>query len=402
MNLQTGVFKTEVAELGIACGACHAQGAEHIEKAQSPVTRYAWRLSRKVQTDIVNPSKLTSERSLMLCGHCHGQRMPEPESRMTSIITKGDPFNAGEDLSVYYKPVTHETKVNLGDDNFFSFATRFWSNGSPRLTAYEYQGVLRSKCFTHGDLNNRINCLSCHSMHEGDPKGMIKEENRTDVACLKCHQEFSDKQALVNHTKHSFDSTGSRCYNCHLPRVVYGVMSIHPTHDITVPEPQLTVAQSVPNACNQCHLDKSANWTIAEAKRLWPAKYAQTQTSNDEQFNQPEGVRAMFAGDAVMRAVAVEAMSGGGPAKPDPKWSGPFLIEAFNDDYPIVRFFAANGLASFFASLQKPDYLANQSARQRQLDQWKSLFDEAARRHAAELAESLRKRRINVDIEVGE
>jgi hypothetical protein len=26
-----------------------------------------------------------------------------------------------------------------------------WQNGSPRLTAYEYQGVLRSECFIKGE-----------------------------------------------------------------------------------------------------------------------------------------------------------------------------------------------------------------------------------------------------------
>ncbi len=59
-------------------------------------------------------------------------------------------------------------------------------------------------------------------------------------------------------------------YNCHMPRVVYGIMSIHPTHDITVPDPQLTFAQLVPNACNQCHLDRSVNWAV----RVKASRYA--------------------------------------------------------------------------------------------------------------------------------
>lgn len=400
MDFKNAAFKTEVAELGIACGACHGQGAEHIQEAQSPATRFLWRFSDDAKTNIVHPLKLSPERSMMVCGHCHGQRVPEPLQRINEIMTKGDPFDAGEDLSKFYKPVTSETtlKTENGD---FSFATRFWKNGSPRLTAYEYQGILRSKCFTHGNAKNRINCMSCHSGHEGDPKGMIKEENRTDTACLKCHQEFSEKQALVQHTKHTFNSTGSRCYNCHMPRVVYGVMAIHPTHDITIPNPQLTVTESMPNACNQCHLDKSANWSITESKRLWD-KFSDLLTSSDEQFNQPEGIRAMFAGDALLRAVAVEAMSGGGPAKPDKNWAAPFLIEAFDDNYPIVRFFAANGLNSYFNSFTKPDYLAVELSRQQALNQFRNLFDEATRRHAKDLAESLRKRRIDVDIQVGE
>ena len=33
---------TEVAELGIACGACHGPAGEHAQRALSPVTRYRW------------------------------------------------------------------------------------------------------------------------------------------------------------------------------------------------------------------------------------------------------------------------------------------------------------------------------------------------------------------------
>jgi hypothetical protein len=35
-------WNTEVAELGIACGACHGPAGEHAQRAISPVTRYRW------------------------------------------------------------------------------------------------------------------------------------------------------------------------------------------------------------------------------------------------------------------------------------------------------------------------------------------------------------------------
>jgi predicted CXXCH cytochrome family protein len=317
-------------------------------------------------------------------------------ARIQEVMTKGDPFNAGEDLSQYYRPVTQATKI--GD---FSFANRFWANGAPRLTAYEYQGLLHSACFTKGEPGNRINCLTCHSMHEGDVKGMIKPENRTDKACLSCHQQYEAPAALAAHSKHKPDSTGSRCYNCHMPRVVYGVMSVHPTHEITVPDASLTAAQAVPNACSQCHLDKSVNWAIAESKRLWPQRFAHTAVSTDEQFNQPEGPRALFAGDALTRALAAEALGGGGPAKFDAQWANPWLSEALSDNYPIVRFFAANGLAASEKRLPKPDYLGTASVRQTAYERWWSLYP-STRQAITELAGQWRARRVNVDIEVGE
>jgi hypothetical protein len=397
MDARTRRFATEVTELGIACGACHGAAAAHAEDASSPLTRARWRLSNAGDKQIVNPRKLSAERSMMVCGHCHGQRTPEPMARIQEIMQRGDPFNAGEDLARVYRPVTRDTRI--GD---FSFANRFWQNGSPRLTAYEYQGLLRSACFQKGAEPARITCLTCHSMHEGDPKGQIKPENRTDQPCLACHQQIAAPPALTAHTRHAADSTGSRCYNCHMPRVVYGVMSVHPTHEITVPDPALTAAQAVPNACNQCHLDRSVNWAIAASREFWPRRFANAMPSADAQFNQPEGARALFAGDALTRALAAEALGGGGPGKPDPNWAAPLLLEAFTDDYPIVRFFAANGLAARDGRAPKPDYLAaTAAARQATIERWWTLFADK-RQTVATIAAMLRTKRVNVDLEVGE
>jgi len=201
---------------------------------------------------------------------------------------------------------------------------------------------------------------------------------------------------------HKADSPGSRCYNCHMPRVVYGVMSVHPTHQITVPAPLSTATASVPNACNQCHLDKSVNWAIAESKRLWPTRYQSVDKSGNDQFDLPEGPRALFAGDALTRAIAAEAMGGGGPAAPEQKWAAPFLVEALSDSYPIVRFFSSNGLAAMNANLPRPDYLASSSERQTAQDRWRSWLNPVDRQRAVALVEYLKPRRRDVDVEVGE
>ena len=93
------------------------------------------------------------------------------------------------------------------------------------------------------------------------------------------------------------------------------------------------------------------------------------------------------------RALAAEALGGGGPVKPDPAWAGPLLAEAFRDNYPIVRFFAANGLANGGWKIAQPDYLASPDARERSANLWREVFHPEARDRAAALAESLRHRR---------
>lgn len=393
-NFQTAQPATEVAELGIACGACHGAAAVHAQEALSPTTRTSWHLNESENRNIIHPKKLDSDRSLMICGHCHGQRVPTPESRIREILAKGDPFDAGEDLSAFYKPVHADTRIGN-----VSFASRFWADGSPRLTAYEYQGITASPCFVNGEKGNRINCLSCHTMHEGDPKGQLRDEMRTNLACTQCHQELKDQTALQNHAKHAPDSAGSNCYSCHMPEVVYGIMHFHPTHQISVPQPALTAAKAVPNACNQCHIDKSVNWAIEKTKELWAERFANTQTSGDEQFNQPEGVRMLFAGDALARALAADALR----ERSDANFAAPFLAEAFaSENYPVVRFFAAKGLIATHWNLPQPDYLANAANRNNQIAVWFEKIDAGKRNEARALAEQLRKLGKDVDLEVGE
>ena len=393
-NKQTRLANTEVAEIGIACGACHGAGAEHAQMAGSPLVRAGWFLNESADRKIVFPPKLDTDRSMMVCAHCHGQRVPNPPDRIAEIVAKGDPFDAGENLSAFYTPVQRDT--HIGD---FSFAARFWNNGSPRLTAFEYQALTRSACFVKGKPGNRINCLSCHTMHSGDPEGQLTADMRTNQACNQCHQQFNAPDKLIAHTKHSADSAGSSCYSCHMPQVVYGVMTFHPTHDITVPDPALTATAAVPNACNQCHVDKSVNWAIAQTKNLWPDKFSNSQTSADAQFNEPEGARALFAGDALTRALAAEALT----ASTGADYYLPLLGEAFaTENYPIVRYFAANGMAAAHWNLPKPDYLANKDQRESILALWLAQIGSAKNEQAKQLADKLRRNRQDVDLEVGE
>ena len=384
-------WNTEVAELGIACGACHGPAGEHAQRALSPIVRYRWHLrdSTAAPIAVTNPAKLDSDRSAMICGHCHGQRLPDPPDRIRTILSNGDPYDAGEDLRKFYKAVQHDDQV--GD---FSFASRFWADGSPRLTAYEYQGMTGSQCFRGGEPGQRVTCTSCHEMHGGDPRGQLAEAKKTNLACTQCHQQFTTAAQLVEHTKHSVESAGSLCYNCHMPKIVYGIMSAHRTHHITNPEPKETVRFEKPNACNQCHLDWSVNRAIAETKRLWPATYASAQPG-DARFDEPEGQRALFAGDAVMRALTAAVL-------PANDHNLPLFLEAMQDRYPIVRYFAANALAAFNPTLPKPDYLAPAETRNATLHRWDSIVAPDALRKASEARERLSAGRTETDVEVGE
>jgi hypothetical protein len=180
-----------------------------------------------------------------------------------------------------------------------------------------------------------------------------------------------------------------------MPSIVYGVMSAHRTHDISNPRPDETVRFNKPNACNQCHLDWSVNRAIAESQRLWPSAFAGSKTG-DQRFDEPEGERALLAGDAVTRALTAAAMT------PATDANAPLLLEAMQDRYPIVRYFAANALAAGYPTLPKPDYLASEQTRNATLQNWFSHWTPARLRAAKEARQRLSAGRVEVDVEVGE
>jgi hypothetical protein len=180
-----------------------------------------------------------------------------------------------------------------------------------------------------------------------------------------------------------------------MPQIVYGVMSAHRTHDITNPNPTETVRFDKPNACNQCHLDWSVNRAIAETKRLWPKTFAGSQPGS-ARFDEPEGQRALFQGDAVMRALTAAAML------PTTDVTAPLMLEAMQDRYPIVRYFAANALAAQHPALPKPDYLATAEIRNETLRSWYPFWTSEALQAARDARERLSPGRTEVDVEVGE
>ena len=72
----------------------------------------------------------------------------------------------------------------------------------------------------------------------------------------------------TGHTHHLADSSGSNCYNCHMPHTAYGLLKAIRNHTISSPDLKRELTVDRPNACNQCHLDKTLKWT-AEHLRDW-------------------------------------------------------------------------------------------------------------------------------------
>lgn len=326
-------FETQVAELGIACEACHGPGEEHARRNQNPLRRFTLHLGDASDPTIVNPARLPHDRAADVCGRCHGQRITDD---VESFLVHGDPFVPGEDLALYSAPLWRDTTLQ-GQARVFE--SRFWGDGTPRLTAYEYQGLLQSPCYQRGELT----CTSCHGMHEGDPKGQLREFAGKNQMCTGCHQRMAPETDYVAHARHG-DSPPD-CVSCHMPAIVYGVLSTHPSHRIETPDPARAERDQRPDACTLCHTDRSRAWAARERDRLFATKSAMSPAETPWS----EAETQLFAGDPIQRAIAARALGKARemfPSRPIARISALLLEVMEHDPYPVVRRFAARSLAA--------------------------------------------------------
>jgi hypothetical protein len=328
-------FDTHVAELGIACEACHGPGAEHVAANRDPLRRYALHASGDADETIVNPQALDHVRSSQVCGHCHAVTRFPSDAERDVWNEQGFRFRPGDLLS--------DTRgIDLAGDD------KFWSDGMIRVSGREYNGLLASPCYERGEMS----CLSCHQMHQApdDPRtrdewrdDQLKPGMRDNVACTQCHAEYEDEGYLAEHTHHAPASSGSNCYNCHNPHTTYGLLKAIRSHEVSTPSVTESVETGRPNACNQCHLDRTLAWT---AERLQQWYGIEPPVLAPEQRDVAASILWTLKGDAGQRALAAwsfgwdEARSVSGT-----EWMTPVLSLMLTDPYHAVRYMAQRSIA---------------------------------------------------------
>ena len=361
-NETTESFETTVAELGIACEACHGPGAAHVARNTNPVRRYALHLGDASDPTIVSPARLSPERSAEVCGRCHGQRMAED---IAPFVSHGDPFVPGDELSQYSAPLTRDTE--LGGER--AFAARFWPDGTPRLTAYEYQGLLMSPC-------EGLTCTSCHGMHEGDPAGQMRVGLEGDAMCTQCHEELESTPAAREHAAHDPSEVG--CADCHMPRIVYGLVDVHRSHRIEIPDARAHVAAGRPAACTLCHVTGDGS----DAPPPWAIE--------------PDPIARAVIADALGRGVGDRGQRAG------------WLLHLMElDRYPAVRRVAWRGLRRLAPEVPRATFEAYEATeraadRRAAIARIEAALPFAPVRPPAESAATLAARADEVAIEIGE
>ena len=341
---------------------------------------------------IVNPARLAPARAADVCGRCHGQRIADD---VGPFLAHGDPFVPGDDLALTTEPLWRDTP--LGGDRA-AFAPRFWADGTPRLTAYEYQGLLQSRCAQEGALT----CTTCHGMHEGEPRGQLRAGLRgvaADGMCTRCHTALADGAAAARHTHHEAAGAGARCVGCHMPRIVYGVLDVHRSHRIEVPDPARAAAVGRPDACTGCHVGETPGWAASTRARLWGGTAPRAPEA-------PGPLEALFTGDSVTRAVSADALGReqvplGSAARA--ARVGALLEAMAGDDYPTVRHLAWRGLGRLGVDDARDyDPSADGRARRAVVERVRARPGSGGTEPAPEVVARLRARAVGEDVEIGE
>ena len=127
-----------------------------------------------------------------------------------------------------------------------------------------------------------------------------------------------------------------------MPHTTYGLLKAIRSHKIDSPSVAASIATGRPNACNQCHLDKTLEWTAARLSEWYDIK--PPQLSADE-----AGVAASvlwtLRGDAGQRAIMAWSFGwDSARATSGSEWMAPYLAQLIADPYDAVRYIAQRSL----------------------------------------------------------
>ncbi|MGC1417448.1 MAG: tetratricopeptide repeat protein [Candidatus Acidiferrum sp.] len=323
-NLEKLRYQTTWQDLGINCESCHGPGGEHIAratgiKAMDATTR------TQIKEAIVNPARLDAARSTAICAQCHSLR-----------DIYADKFKAGANYYDYFTPVM-EYRLP-GPPN-----TAYWADGRPRQLANEAFGLWQSQCFLKGGAR----CATCHTHpHSSDVEHDARLRPSNNALCTGCHTKIAAN--IPAHTHHAAKSTGSLCIECHMPATVISLKTRMRDHSMSIPAPENTIRHDIPNACNVCHRDKDAEWTLREMNAWFGEKAGQKLVSRADAFAKARQGNAA----AVPELMKLLADSSGGPLiranaagylgsfSNDPS-AYDALLHAFTDPEPLVRATAA-------------------------------------------------------------
>ncbi|MEW6250457.1 MAG: tetratricopeptide repeat protein [Planctomycetota bacterium] len=311
------------AEPGINCETCHAAGGEHVRLFRGLAAG-----QKPDDIRIISTKRFSTEQTNALCAPCHAKAVA-----LTSSFRPGERYFDNYDLVGPEHADFHPDGRDLGEN-------------------YTYTSWRLSPCAQSG----KLSCLHCHTS-----SGRYRFAEDTNQACLPCHQEHVAH--VTAHTHHEPGSAGSRCVACHMPTTAFARMR-RSDHSMRPPMPATTLACGSPNACNICHTDQDAAWSDKYV-RAWRTRDYQAPTLNaaaliaaarKQDWTRLPHMLAYITDrerEEIFAAALVRLLR---PCEDERKW--PPLLKVLQDDSPLLRASAAEGLDGYLTPESIPALLA--------------------------------------------
>ena len=345
-------YRSRVAELGIACEACHGPGRAHADSYRNPLRRAADRFTAQTTTPgpgrpataagtpapglaprpeaaLVNPAKLDSAAQSAICGQCHAYFVPTDETAFWQTGFSRS-FSPGQALAQSRHLLSPDSSTGEAPLLSRELASIFWPDGTIRVGGREYGGLSESACYARGQGERQLGCGSCHSMHDSDPSDQLTREaaKDPDTPCRTCHS------GTAEHSGHPLGTVGASCVNCHMPKTAYALQKSIRSHRIQSPQP---ARRDVPSACSLCHVDRPLAW------------FAPRSAAPDAEADVDPvgvGIRAALSGNAAERAIYAAALASSETQQTVGEPLVRALLQALTRDrYHAVRHIAERGLA---------------------------------------------------------
>jgi predicted CXXCH cytochrome family protein len=325
-DLADNSYKTTWTDVDVSCEACHGPGSRHVAWAAQkpasgdgrmgltnwlkPTDKGRWEMNP--QTGIAQRTEKLVSTELDTCAACHARR---------SVIAQSPP--PGGPFLDSFLPALLEPGM-------------YHADGQIDGEVFEYGSFLQSRMYRAG-----VTCSNCHEPHSA------KLRAEGNGLCAQCHMPA--KFDVPGHTHHEAGSTGAQCIACHMPAKTYMVVHERRDHSFRVPRPDLSASLDTPNACTQCHKDRSADWAAKSLAAWFPnGRQTRPQYGTALQAGRTGGADAERQLDALILDADQPPIARASALPLLPRYassaSGPAIAASVVDADPLVRAAAARAL----------------------------------------------------------